>query len=133
MSQTVIPGMDPNERPGERPYEMVWAGRKEPAPPTLTFENLQGWRVEVEGGAEAVLQLSRAQNVWERPVAKLRYRGNGQSQSQPRIMLIPPAPVPLPSDADSVEMWVYGNRWGWENPPDTPAVQITVVVRDNAG
>ncbi|MDW8105316.1 MAG: hypothetical protein RMK92_09930, partial [Armatimonadota bacterium] len=133
MSQTVIPEVDPNERPGERPYEMVWAGRKEPAPPTLTFENLQGWRVEVEGGAEAVLQLSRAQNVWERPVAKLRYRGNGQSQSQPRIMLIPPAPVPLPSDADSVEMWVYGNRWGWENPPDTPAVQITVVVRDSAG
>jgi len=47
MSQTVNPELDPNETPGQRPYEMVWANRTEPAPPTLTFENLQGWTMEV--------------------------------------------------------------------------------------
>lgn len=133
MSQTVIPEFDPSEKPGERPYEMVWASRQEPAAPTLTFENLQGWRVEIRNGAEAVLQVSRAQNVWNRPVARLRYRGNGQSNSGPVITLFPPAPVPVPDGADSVQLWVYGNRWSWENPPDTPPVHLTVVLRDSAG
>ncbi len=133
MSQTVIPEIDPNEKPGERPYEMVWANRQEPAPPTLTFENLQGWQVEVHNGAEAILQLSRAQNVWNRPVAKLRYKGNGQGNSAPRIVMVPPAPVPVPDGSDCVELWVYGNRWSWENPPDTPPVQIIVVLRDSTG
>jgi hypothetical protein len=133
MSQTVIPELDPDEKRGERPYEMVWANRQEPAPPTLTFEHLQGWRIEVYNGAEATLQLSRAQNLWNRPVAKLRYKGNGQSNSAPRIAITPSAPVPIPDDADCVELWVYGNRWSWENPPDTPPVQIIVVVRDSAG
>ncbi|MGQ9737929.1 MAG: hypothetical protein ACUVRT_08435 [Armatimonadota bacterium] len=133
MCQTVIPDFDPNEKPGERPYEMVWANRKEPAPPTLTFQNLQGWRMEVHNGAEAVLQVSRAQNVWDRPVARLRYRGNGQANSAPRIVLFPPAPVAIPEGSDCVELWVYGNRWSWENPPDTPPVHIAVVVRDSTG
>jgi hypothetical protein len=133
MSQTVIPNPDPNEKPGERPYEMVWANRQEPAPPTLTFEDLHGWKMEVYNGAEATLQVSRAQNVWNRPVAKLRYRGNGQSNPAPRILITPNQPVPIPDGADCVELWVYGNRWSWENPPDTPPVQIAVVVRDASG
>jgi hypothetical protein len=133
MSQTVVPELDPNETPGQRPYEMVWANRTEPAPPTLTFENLQGWTMEVHNGAEALLQLSRAQNVWNRPVAKLRYRGNGQSNSAPSVVMNPPQPVPVPEEANCVELWVYGNRWSWENPPDTPPVQIIVVLRDSTG
>ncbi len=132
MSQTVIPEIDPNEKPGERPYEMVWANRREPAPPTLTFQNLHGWRMEVQHG-EAVLQVSRAQNVWDRPVAKLRYRGSGQANPAPVIVIVPPEPVSVPEGADCVEMWVYGNRWSWENPPDTPPVHIAVVLRDASG
>jgi hypothetical protein len=133
MSQTVVPELDPNETHGQRPYEMVWANRTEPAPPTLTFENLQGWTMEVSNGAEAILQLSRAQNVWNRPVAKLRYRGNGQSNSAPSVVMNPPQPVPVPEEANCVELWVYGNRWSWENPPDTPPVEIIVVLRDSTG
>lgn len=133
MGQTVVPDLDPNEKRGERPYEMVWANRREPAPPTLTFQQLQGWRMEVHNGAEAVLQVSRAQDVWDRPVAKLRYRGNGQANSAPRIVLFPPAPVAIPDAVDCVELWVYGNRWSWENPPDTPPVHLAVVIRDSAG
>jgi len=131
MSQTVVPELDPNETPGQRPYEMVWANRTEPAPPTLTFENLHGWRVEVSNGAEAILQVSRAQNVWNRPVAKLRYKGNGQSNSAAQVVIIPPQPVAIPAEANCVELWVYGNRWSWENPPDTPAVRMIVVLRDS--
>jgi hypothetical protein len=28
-------------------------------------------------------------------------------------------------------MWVYGNRWDWENPPGTPAVYIALTLRDS--
>ncbi|HZO89141.1 MAG TPA: hypothetical protein VFB38_12460 [Chthonomonadaceae bacterium] len=133
MSQSVIPTLDPNETPGQRPYEMVWAGRQEPAPPTLTFAHLAGWRMEVSGGAQAALQPSRAQDVWGRPVGKLRYHGDGKPTTVPRVLLFPPQPVALPEGADVVEMWVYGNRWDWENPPDTPQVRLTLHLRDGEG
>lgn len=133
MGQSVRPEPDPAEKRGERPYEMVWAHRTEPAPPTLTFDHLQGWTVEVSGGAQASLEATRAQDVWDRPVARLRYRGDGQAASQPRVTLRPPAPAPLPSDADCVEAWVYGNNWGWVVVPGTPQTRLLVRLRDAGG
>ncbi|MCZ7637032.1 MAG: hypothetical protein M5U12_13940 [Verrucomicrobia bacterium] len=44
-----------------------------------------------------------------------------------------PAPIPLPEGADSVQLWLHGNRWEWENPPDTPPVRLTVQLRDGSG
>ena len=133
LAQTVIPEPDPAEKPGERPYEMVWANRVEPAPPTLRFDQLAGWRLNVAGAAQATLQVTRAQNVWDRPVARLRYRGNGEKSSQPRITLVLPSPVAIPDDADSVDFWLFGNRWDWENPPDTPPVRVVAQLRDADG
>ena len=130
--QEILPP-DPNEVAGERPYEMVWANRTEPATPTVRFDNLDGWKLDLERGAQATLQVSRAQNVWNRPVARLRYHGDGKNDSRPRILLIPPQPIPLPVGSDSVDMWLYGNRWDWENPPGTPPVRIVLHVRDSAG
>ncbi len=128
--QTVLTAPDPNEPVGVRPYEMVWANRAEPAPPTVRFDDLKGWQMEVNGGAQATLQVSRAQNVWDRPVARLRYHGTGQAEAKPRILLRPPRPLPLPGDADAVDMWVFGNRWSWENPPGTPPVNLVLHLRD---
>jgi hypothetical protein len=112
---------------------MVWANRVEGAPPTVRFDELKGWQVAVEGGAQATLQLSRAQNVWDRPVARLRYRGEGKADTKPRLFLIPPAPVAVPADTDSVDAWVYGNRWDWEHPPGTPPARIVLHLRALAG
>ncbi len=133
LGQNVVPTPDPAEVAGERPYEMIWANRREPAPPTVRFAQLNGWKMRIEGGAQATLQASRAQNVWDRPVGKLRYRGEGKREGQPRILLLLPQPVALPADADSVDMWVYGNRWDWENPPGTPPVRIVLRLRDGEG
>ncbi len=121
---------DPNEPAGERPYEMAWAKRVEPASPTVRFDSLEGWKLEVDGGAEATLQVTRAQNVWDRRVARLRYKGPGKGEGKPRIGLVLPSPAPAPDHADSVDMWLYGNRWGWENPPGTPPVRIILQLRD---
>ncbi len=133
LAQLVEPALPANETPGERPYEMVWANRVEPAEPTLRFDKLNGWRVEVSGEAHAELRATRRQNLWDRPVAGLRYHGDGLTNSQPRIQMVPPEPVPIPEDADSVELWLYGNRWEWENPPDTPAVRLQLQLRDGEG
>jgi hypothetical protein len=130
LAQTVSTQIDPSEPIGQRPYEMVWANRAEPAPPTLRFDQLDGWTVRVEGGAEAKLECTRAQNIWDRPVARLRYRGGGKADTKPRVLIQLPEPVALPEEADSVDMWVYGNRWEWENPPGTPPVRLILHLRD---
>jgi hypothetical protein len=130
VGQSVIAGFDADEKTGDRPYEMVWADRRESATPTLRFDSLEGWTLPVEGGAQATLQSSRAQDVWGRPVARLRYRGAGKADSHPRIQLVPPQPVLIPDGTDSVDLWVYGNRWSWENPPDTPPLRLVLQLRD---
>lgn len=132
-AQTVVNQIDPGEKVGARPYEMVWAKRTETSEPTVRFDSLDGWRMEVSGGAEAVLRLTRAQDLWGRPVAGLRYKGAGSGSSEPRVLLFAPSPVSLPDGSDSVDMWVYGNRWEWINPADTPAVRLIVHLRDGAG
>jgi hypothetical protein len=122
--------LDPSEVAAPRPYEMVWANRVEPAPPTLRFDRLDGWTVQCENGAQARLQVTRTQNVWDRTVARLQYRGAGKPDEKPSVVLRPPQPIELPVDADSVEMWVNGNRWDWENPPGTPPVRLVLHLRD---
>ena len=133
FAQTVLSTSDPKEPVGDRPYEMEWANRTEPSPPTVRFDDLTGWKIAVERGARASLQVSRGQNVWGRPVAKLRYSGDGKPESKPRILLLPPEPIGLPDDADSVEMWVFGNRWEREKRRDTPPLRIVLHFRDGSG
>ena len=132
FSQGILP-LDPQQPIGRRPYEMVWAERTESEPPTISFDQLSGWKVQVENGAQATLQVTRAQNLWNRPVARLRYRGEGGKEAHPRIFLVPARPISLPAGADSVDAWLYGNRWGWENPPDTPATAILLHLIDERG
>ncbi|MCS7223916.1 MAG: hypothetical protein NZ959_05100 [Armatimonadetes bacterium] len=133
LCQVVSDQLDPEEPQGQRPYEMVWANRKEPRPPTVTFSNLTGWKVTVTGGAVATLSVSRGENVWDRLVGKLTYRGNGDPNTQHLIRIEPPEPVPISDESDCVDMWVYGNRWDWENPPDTPPVFLYLEIVDRRG
>lgn len=132
-AQHVRAALDPSEPVGRRPYEMVWANRKESHPPAITFSSLEGWRMEVSGGAAAELQLTRSQDVWDRPVARLRYRGEGSAASSPLISILPPRPIQSSDTAEAVTMWVYGNRWDWENPPGTPPVRIVAHLRGANG
>ena len=125
FAQTVLLSPDPKEPVGERPYEKVGANRTEPSPPTVRFDDLTGWNIVMERGARASLQVSRAQNVWGRPVGKLRYSGDGKPESKPRVLLLLPEPIRLPDDADSAEMWVFGNRWERENRRDTPWKRVS--------
>jgi hypothetical protein len=110
---------------GQRPYEMEWAQRTQDNHPALVdFENLEGWTVACTD-AEASIVRSREQQLWGRYVAKLTYRGTGR---KPVVTLKPPKPIPLPRPADSINFWIYGNNWAWVVDPNTPPVEIAVVI-----
>ncbi len=118
------------ERIGQRPYEMVWAGRVEDTrPPLLDFEDLQGWTVENKE-AEATWSRSREEQLWGHYVGKLVYRGTGR---HPVVTIRPPKPIPVSPPFDCVNLWVYGNNWGWSPDPTTPPVGIDVLLVTPAG
>jgi len=114
------------EMVGERPYEMVWAGRTNDTRATLIdFENLDGWRVETTD-AVATFRRSREQQLWGDYVGKLTYRATGKS---PVVTIRPPQPIPLAAPVDCVNLWLYGNNWAWAPDKTTPQVQVTVLFR----
>jgi hypothetical protein len=90
---TIVLPLTAGEKPGERPYEMVWAGHSEDArPPSVDFENLDGWTVDVHN-AQATFERSREQPLRGRSVGKLVYRGAGARPGHRRAGSLPPRPV----------------------------------------
>ena len=123
VTSTMARAEDPEEQVGERPYEMVWAGRTEDdRPALLDFETLEGWTVE-SVDAEATFARSREQQLWGRYVGKLVYRGTG---GQPLVTVRPPEPVPIAGPFDCINFWVYGNNWDWVPDPTTPQVEVAL-------
>jgi len=115
---------------GERPYEMVWAGRTEDHhPPLIDFEDLSGWTVETDN-AEATFERSREQQLFGDHVGKLTYRGTTAS---PEVHIIPPEPIAIDRPFDAVTLWVYGNNWAFARDTTTPQVSIDAVLEDSAG
>jgi hypothetical protein len=115
---------------GQRPYEMVWANRTEDTrPPLVDFENLDGWTVQSDDTV-AQFTRSREQPLWGSYAGKLVYRGTGPKAT---ITLKPPKPVALPKDLDCVNLWIYGNNWGWAPDRTTPAVGVTVLLKAGDG
>jgi len=118
------------ETVGERPYEMVWAGRTQDThPPLIDFENLDGWTVETKD-AVATFTRSREQQLWGNHVGKLTYRATGKT---PVVTLRLPQPVPLSAPFDCVNLWLYGNNWAWVPDKTTPQVNVNVLFRTTDG
>ncbi len=112
---------------GERPYEMVWARRRERREPLVDFEDLSGWTLATYDGATGELRRSREQQMWGRHVAKLTYAGTAANS---RLLLRPPNGITIPDRFDCVELWAYGNNWAWVPDPTTPQVELAVWLLD---
>ncbi|MBC7326949.1 LamG domain-containing protein [bacterium] len=127
----VINEIAPNEKIGERPYEMVWANRQEERKPLVDFENLEGWKVECYDGANVEVRRSREQQMWGDYVCKVSFSGKSADS---RFIIKPPKPIPIEGDFDCINLWIYGNNWGWE-PLDknNPRVEIDIHFVDSAG
>ncbi len=122
-----------DEQVGERPYEMVWAGRdEEERTPVVDFESLDGWTVEV-ANAVASFERSREEQMYGQYVGKLTYR-LGDGQDAPRVDVRPPAPIEIQdADIDTISLWVNGNNWGWTPDPNTPQVAISILFQNAEG
>jgi len=125
-----VPSGPAAEIVGNRPYEMVWANRThDTRPPLVDFENLNGWTTTTTD-AVASFTITREQQLWGEHVGRLTYRAAGKS---PKVVVRPPRPVPVPAPLDSINLWVYGNNWGWQPDPGTPPVEITVLLQSRSG
>ena len=119
---------DPAPGPrGERPYEM--AGRTEERTPLVAFDDVSGWLVEGQG-AEGWLRRSQEQRLFRDACGKLVYVGKGGS---PSLLVRPQEPILIPEPWDAVNLWTYGNTWGWAPDPTTPPLHVSVVLRDAGG
>jgi hypothetical protein len=125
-----FPARGAEEPVGQRPYEMVWAGRTQDArSPLVDFEDLQGWTVAPQA-SQAAWSRSREQQLWGNHVGKLVYRGTG---GHPAVTVKPPKPIPVAGPFDCVNLWIYGNNWAWAPDPATPPVTVDVLLISPGG
>lgn len=119
---------DPSPGPdGDPPYEM--AGRPEPRAPLYDPGDVAGWIVEGHD-AEGWLYQTREQRVFQDTAAKLVYQARG---ANPWLLLRPAAPIPLPEQWDSIDLWTYGNNWGWAPDPAKPPLDIAALIEGADG
>ncbi|MBM3212964.1 hypothetical protein FJZ33_12135, partial [Candidatus Poribacteria bacterium] len=115
---------------GQRPYEMVWADRMEDHVPLVDFEDLTGWNIALYNGAEAIFQRSREQQMWGQYTGKLEYSGKSQES---KLIISPSSPINIPETFDCINLWCYGNNWGWVPDPSTPQVNLAIYINDSQG
>ena len=118
----------PAEKVGVRPYEME--GRKENRKPLVDFEDLTGWTVQLENGADAQILSSREQQLWGEHVGKLTYTGKSQDS---KVTIRPTAPIPISEQFDCINAWIYGNLWEWAPEPGTPFLDVSILFKDADG
>jgi hypothetical protein len=131
--QKVIPAIneiEPWQQVGQQPYEFTWTQREQNPHTLVDFQDLKGWTLELYDGAQGELRRSREQQLWGQHVAKIVYSG---ARPESRVIARPPQPVLIPGAFDSIDLWGYGNRWGWESDPTTPPAEVAVLVQDARG
>lgn len=131
--EKIIPAINtiqPWQQVGQQPYEMTWVQRRQNPHTLVGFENMEGWTLELFDGARGELRRSREQQMWGEYVCKILYAG---TNPQSHVIARPPKPIPIPGKFDSVDLWGYGDRWGWVQDPTTPPVQVSILIRDARG
>lgn len=126
----VVPAInqiEPWQQVGQQPYEFTWVQREEDPRTLIDFEDLSGWTLELHEGGAGELRRSREQQMWGQHVAKFWYHGTSKES---RVVARPPKPVPIPGRFDSIDLWGYGNRWGWHADQTTPAARVSILVTD---
>ena len=117
----------PGQTHGERPYEMVWAGRTQDARLTLIdFEDCRtGWSRATRQSRHSRCHKNSCSGATMSASWSIAARG-----PQPKVTLRPPAPVAIAAPFDCINLWVYGNNWAWVSDPTTPQVEIRVVLQN---
>lgn len=116
------------EKVGERPYEME--GRREARRPLVDFEDLSGWKVAGYDGGRATLYRSREEQMWGDYVAKITHWG---ATRRGRVEISPPEPIEIPDEFSAVNIWLYGDNWGWVHYPSLTRASLFIRLLDAEG
>lgn len=128
-SVAVNPTPPKQEQPGEPPYEIIRANRLQPGTPQVTFDDLRGWTMTVQGDADVALTASVAQRIWHHQTARLHYAGG----TQPTAAIIrPPHPIQIKEPFDAARMWVFGG-WYRHEAQNAPPPTLTALLKDRNG
>jgi len=109
--------------PDTRPYELIWANRREEVEPLVDFERTLGWSVEPFDGADGSFERSQDQQLWGEYTGLLRYSG---TQASSRLILRPPEGIEIRERFDSLEMWIYGPETGEASRVTPPVIRVHV-------
>ena len=120
------PDLPADVTPGERPYEIVWSGRRESPHAQVGFEDLTGWTMAVLGDAPVRLAASVRHVLWRPRLAAFSY-GGGTVDTVVEIR--PPEPIPIQGRFDAANLWLYG---AWDRAGDTP-LRVSAMLEDRAG
>ena len=93
-------------KPGLRPYEVVWSGRKESPRAQVAFDDLSGWTASMSGDLEMSIEASMEQRLWRKQLAKVRYEKGSQTSA---ILLRPSTPIVIEEPFDAASMWLYAS------------------------
>ena len=94
----------------QRPHEMIRAGRKEGRPALADFEDLRDWEVAQHYGAQCTLKRSQTRQMWGRYVGEVTYSGASRASY---AEIRPKGPIAIQGAFDCVDLWVYGDWWGY--------------------
>lgn len=122
----VDPRVPADARPGERPYEITWSGRKESPRARVAFDDLASWTMHALGDATVSLSASVDHLLWRPRLAKLSYAGGSIDTV---VEIRPPQPIPIPGRIDAANLWLYG---AWNRTGDTP-LRVFAILEDEAG
>jgi len=131
--QEIVPAINEVElwqQVGQQPYEMTWTQREQDPHTLVDFEDLQGWKLELYDGAKGELRRSREQQMWGQYVCRILYSGKSPAS---RVIARPRQSIPIPGRFDSIDLWAYGNRWGWESDKSTPPAEVSILLTDARG
>lgn len=139
---------------GMTPYEITWAAREEYPIPQITFEDLRGWVLEVDGDANVALSASMEEHIWRDRVAKFTYEGGSAARQGGSVMdkttsrivsetkavssttayIRPPKPILIEEyPFDTVGLWIYGGYYRRSESADNNPLRVLINLSDASG
>ena len=126
---TALAGFVLSAAAGNRPYELVEAGRTKPAQAELIdFETPGEWIVSCTN-AEATFSRSQEEQIFGDWTGKLVYRATGP---KPAVRFRPEKPLPMPKEGfDTFNLWIRGSVFtqGANRIPGEPTPTLCVLFR----
>ncbi len=118
----------PGAADANRPRELANPDRPPDPPATVTFEQLEGWRLESLDATNVTFASSAERVLRRAATAAVTFPAGAEM----RLLLKPPAPIELPAPFDTLHLW-YGGAIKERYFADAADIAGTVLLEDARG